>query len=67
MKHEELKQALDKLKKVLLNPSLEPNQVEQLQRARRDLEKMLRAGKLDRDRLFRIINVIATVLLQERG
>lgn len=64
MKHEELKQALDLLTKVLANPSIEPERGEQLRRAKRELETVLRTGKLDRPRVFRIIELIANVLLE---
>ena len=64
MKYEELKQALDLLTKLLANPSIEPIRREQLRRAKRELEEVLRTGKLDRQRVFRVIELLATVLLE---
>lgn len=64
MKHNELKQALRLLAKVLTDPRLGPDQGEQLQRARRELEAAARSGKLERKRLFRAVGIIAAVLLE---
>lgn len=64
MKNEELKQALDLLTKVLVNPRLGPDQGEKLKRAKRELENVLRSGKLDRHRVFRVVEVVTGVLLE---
>jgi hypothetical protein len=64
VKNEELKQALDLLTKVLVNPRLGPDQGEKLKRAKRDLETVLRSGKLDRQRVFRVVEVVAGALLE---
>ncbi len=64
MKYEELKHALDLLTKVLVNPSIEPIRREQLRRAKRELEDILSSGKLDRLRVFRVIELLAIVLLE---
>jgi len=64
VKYEELKHALDLLTKVLVNPSIEPIRREQLRRAKRELEDVLSTGKLDRPRVFRIIELLASVLLE---
>ena len=62
MKSEELKQALRLLTKMLADPSLRPDQADQLRFAKRELEVVARSGKLDRPRVFRAVETIATVL-----
>ena len=64
MKHNELKQALRQLTKVLNDPRIGPGQVDQLQRAKRELEIVAQSGKLDRDRVFKAVEVIATAMLE---
>ena len=64
VKYEELKHALELLTKVLVNPSIEPIRREQLRRAKRQLEEVLSSGKLDRPRVFRVIELLATLLLE---
>ncbi len=63
VKTEELKHALELLVKVLANPRLGPNQRGQLLKGKRELETVLRSGKLDRQRVFRVIETVAAVLL----
>lgn len=63
MKNEELKQALRLITKVLTDSRVGPGQGDQLQRAKRELAAVARSGKLDRQRVFRAIEIIATVLL----
>ncbi|TAK81426.1 MAG: hypothetical protein EPO20_25360 [Betaproteobacteria bacterium] len=64
MKHEELKEALRLLAKVLTDPKLGPDQGQRLQRAKRELEVVGRSGKLDRERVFRAVRNIAEILLE---
>jgi hypothetical protein len=64
MKHEELKQALRLLTKVLTDPRLGPDQGQRLQRAKRELEAVARSGKFDRERVFRAVRSITEVLLE---
>jgi hypothetical protein len=64
MKHEELREALRLLTKVLTHPRLGPGQGEQLQRAKRELEVIARSGKLDKERVFRAVGIISTILLE---
>jgi len=64
VKHKDLKQALEMLSKVLANPSIGPDQREQLLKAKRDLETVLHIGKLDRSKIFRATETIAAVLLE---
>jgi hypothetical protein len=63
VKTEELKHALELLVKVLANPRLRPDQREQLLKGKRELQTVLRSGKLDRQRVFRVIEMVTTVLL----
>jgi len=64
VKHEELKEALRTLTKVLTNPSLGPDQGQRLQRAKRELEAVARSGKLDRERVFRAVRNMSEILLE---
>ena len=64
MKHEELKAALRLITKVLNDPRVGPDQGDQLQRAKRELEAVARSGKLEKQRLFRTVEIVATVLLE---
>jgi hypothetical protein len=64
MKSNELKQALRLITKVLTDPRVGPGRGDQLQRAKRELVEVARSGKLDRERIFRAIEIVATVLLE---
>ena len=58
----ELKEALRLINKVLINPRLGPGQQDHLLRAKRELEKASRSGKLDARKIFRAVQLIATSL-----
>ena len=64
MKSHELKQALRLITKVLTDPRVGPGQGDQLRRAKRELVEVARSGKLYRERIFRAIEIVATVLLE---
>jgi hypothetical protein len=64
MKHEELKEALRLIGKVLTDPRLGPGERDQLQKAKREIEKVARSGKLDKEKLFRAIHIVAAVLAE---
>jgi hypothetical protein len=64
MRNSELKEALRKLTKVQSYPRLGPDQGEQLQRAKRELEAVARSGKFDRERVFRAVGIISAILLE---
>jgi hypothetical protein len=64
MKAKALKQVLDQLVKVLANPKIEPYQREQLLKAKRVFETVLRSGKLDRQKVFLATETVASVLLE---
>lgn len=64
MKHEELKDALRLITKVLTDSRVGPDQGHQLQKAKRELEAVARSGKLDKQRVFRAVEIVAAVLLE---
>lgn len=64
MKHEELREALRLITKVLTHPRLGPGQGDRLQRAKRELEAVARSGKLDKERVFRAVAIISAILLE---
>ena len=63
VKDVELKQVLRLLTKALDDPRFGPDQRMKLQRAKRDFREVAQAGKFDRSKVFRAVEVIATVLL----
>lgn len=63
MRYKELKAARRLITKVLANPSIGPDQRDELQRVKREISKITSSGKLDRDRIFRITEMISSVLL----
>jgi hypothetical protein len=60
----ELKEALRLINKVSNDPRLGPDQGDQLQKAKRELEKVAESGKVDKHKVFRAVSRIATVLQQ---
>ena len=62
MKNDELKEALRLVTKVSTDSRIGPDQGNRLQIAKRELLAVARSGKLDRHRLFRAVESIATVL-----
>lgn len=64
MKSEALKQTLRLITKVFTNPRVGPDQRDQLQRAKRELEAVARSGKVDERKIYRATEIVATVLLQ---
>jgi hypothetical protein len=64
MRGKEPKAALREISAVLREPRLNPDHRDQLLKAKRDLEKIARSGKLDRRKLFRIVEVVSIVLLE---
>lgn len=64
MKDEELKEALRLITKAQIASKLEPDQWDQLQRAKRELMAVAEAGKFDRQRVFRAVQIVAKVLLE---
>ncbi len=64
MKSIALKEALRLITKVQTNPRVGPGQGDQLQKAKRELESIARSGKLDRQKVFLAIEIVATVLLE---
>lgn len=64
MRSKEWKEVRRKLTKVLSDPRLESGQRERLRRFQRELDKIQRSGRPDEDRLRRVIEGIADVLLE---
>lgn len=64
MRNNELNAARRLITKVLANPKVRPGQRDELQKAKRELDKVARSGKLDKDRIFRATEKIAAVLLE---
>lgn len=64
MKNKELKNALRLITKVLTDPRVGPGRGDELQKAKRELEAIARSGKLEGDRIFRALEIVAKVLLE---
>jgi hypothetical protein len=62
MSVKELKCALGMISRVLADPRCKPGYGDQLRRAKRELKAVLRSGKLEQGRLFRAVEIVATVL-----
>lgn len=60
----ELKHALRLITKVQTDSRVGPGQGDLLRKAKRELEAVARSGKLERDRIFRAIEMVATVLME---
>ena len=64
MRNNELKAARRLITKVLANPKVGPGQRDELQKAKRELDKIARSGKLDQDRIFRATEKTTAGLLE---
>jgi hypothetical protein len=64
MKSNELKQALLSINKVSADSRVGTVQRDQLLRAKRELTAVARSGRLDRQRVFLAIELVAAVLVQ---
>jgi hypothetical protein len=64
MKSKVLDETLSLITKVFSDPSVEPGHKDQLRQAKRELEKMARGGKLQEERVFLIVEIVAKVLLE---
>jgi hypothetical protein len=62
MNSKELKRVLGMISKVLADPRCRPGYGDQLRKAKREFEAVSRSGKLDQGRLFRAVEIVATVL-----
>ena len=63
MKAKVLDETLSLITKVFCDPSVEPDQKDQLRRAKRELEKATQSGKLREERISLAVEIIAKVLL----
>lgn len=64
MRSKELKEALRLLTKVLTNSRVGPGQGERLLKAKRELESVAQSGKLDKERIFRAVQLVSAVMLE---
>ena len=64
MRNRALNAARRLITKVLANPKIGPSQRDELQKAKRELDKIAHSGKLDKDRIFRVTEMISAVLLE---
>ena len=62
MKHKDLQEALRLITVVLADPRVGPGQANHLRKAKRVLEVVARSGRLDGHKVFRAVELIATVL-----
>ena len=62
MRNEDAKRALRLITKVLNDPRLEPDDSDRLRKAKQGLRAMARSGKIQRRKLFRLVQVICLVL-----
>jgi hypothetical protein len=62
MAKQELKEASRAISVVLNDPRVGQDQRDQLLKARRELERIARSGKVDKRRIYRIAEIIAKVL-----
>jgi len=64
MTSKQLKAAVRAITSLLNEPRMEPGQRDQLERAKRELGTVERSGKLERDRIFRAVEIVANVALE---
>ncbi len=64
MRDTELKEALRLITKVQIESEMEPDQWDQLQKAKRELMAVAATGKFERQRVLRAVQLVAEVLLQ---
>lgn len=64
MKSKDLKVARRLINKVRAKPGMGSDQQDQLRRAKRNLDKIARSGKLDGRRMFLAIQAVTNVLLE---
>jgi len=64
VKTKELMEALRLITKALNDPRIGPDGGDQLRKAKRELEAVARSGHREGHRVFRAVEIVATVLLQ---
>ena len=64
MKDKELMEVLRKVTKALSDSGMKPDHRDQLQSAKRELMALAASGKWDRQRVFRVVDTIAAVMLE---
>ena len=63
MKDKAMNEALRLVRKVASDPRVDPDRRDQLQKARRELEALMRSGRPNEKNIFRLVAKIALVLL----
>lgn len=64
MKDKELMEVLRKVTKALSDSGMKPGHRDQLQSAKRELMAVAASGKVDKARVFRAVDTIASVMLE---
>lgn len=64
MKSTELNAARRLITKVLAQPNVGPGQRDELRKAKRELDKIAKSGKLQKDRIFRVTEAVCRILLE---
>lgn len=64
MRTRELNAARRLITKVCAKPGMGPDQRDRLRKAKRELDKVARSGKLERDRVFRAAELVCAALLE---
>jgi hypothetical protein len=59
----ELDEAVRAISSVLSDPRIDQSEKDQLIKAKRELNKLARSGKVDRRRVYRIVTVVSKVIL----
>lgn len=67
MKNEALKETLRLITKVLIDSRVGPGQRDRLERAKRELMAVARSGKLEKEKVFRAVAIVAKVLSEVVG
>ena len=62
MQYKELSAVRRLITKVLVSPRISQGQRDELLKAKRELDKIARSGKLDRRRIFRVTKTITEIL-----
>lgn len=61
---EELERVRGKITRVLADPRCKPGYGDRLRKAKREFETVSRSGRLDRNRLYRAVEIVAEVLVE---
>lgn len=67
MESNETKRVQRSLTKVLKTSDIDSGQEKKLRKAQRDFDKIVNSGKLDKARIIRVVDTLATLLLEIRN